>query len=328
MGLTAGELRQFNELGYVVKEALYTPDDLQPLKDGLTGAIQETCDALIRAGELDLDFADEPFETRLTKLHRYDADAAHEVLKSIWSGKFHGPGILHALRHPPLIACIEDVIGPDIVAASIYRIRPKVPGYLRGEVPWHQDAGYSMAHCYDDLMVTCWIPLVDATLENGCLWVIPKVQDEGIIRHYTGGHAGFLEIAPENLPAGAIPIEMSAGSVLFLTNMTPHASFENETDIVRWSMDLRYQDFSVPSNIGEVPEDYAPERDPVTMACHPGEAYFVIRDTQNPHREMRDPEAFAALRKQWDNARIRHPGRGWTPLNERSVSGPPPNPLR
>ena len=93
MGLTAGELRQFNALGYVVKESIYAPDDLQPLKDGLTGAIQETCDALIAAGKLDRDFADEAFETRLTQLHRYDAEAAHEVLRSIWSGKFHGPGI-------------------------------------------------------------------------------------------------------------------------------------------------------------------------------------------------------------------------------------------
>ncbi len=317
MGLTAKEVQQFNKLGYVVKESIYSSDDLQLLKDGLTGAIQEKCDELIARGELDRDFAEESFETRLTRIHQYNPEAAHEVLMSIWSGRFHGPGILKALRHRPLIACIEDIIGPDIVGTSIYRIRPKVPGYSRGEVPWHQDSGYSMAHCYDYLMVTCWIPLVDATLDNGCLWVIPKVQDEGVIRHYTGGHAGFLEIAPENVPRGAIPVEMSAGSVLFLTNLTPHASFENKTDIVRWSMDLRYQDFGVPSNIGEVPEDYTPEREPVTMACHPGEAYFVIQDTQNPEREMRDPKAFAAMRKEWDRKKVHTPGRGWTPLNER-----------
>ena len=147
---------------------------------------------------------------------------------SIWSGRFHGPGILKALRHPALIDCIEDLIGPEIMATSIYRVRPKVPGYPRGEVPWHQDAGYSMAHCNEYLMITCWVPLVDTTLENGCLWVIPKVQDKGVMRHYTGGHAGFLEIAPENVPEGAIPVEMKAGSVLLLTNLTERAPMNRQ----------------------------------------------------------------------------------------------------
>jgi phytanoyl-CoA hydroxylase len=318
MRLTEKELRQFNEQGYVVKKDIYAAEDLQLLKDGLTGAIQEKCNELISAGLLDQDFAEASFETRLTAIHRHNPEAAHQVLMSIWSGRFHGPGILKALRHRPLIECIEDIIGPDIVATSIYRIRPKVPGYKQGEVPWHQDAGYSMAHCNDYLMVTCWIPLVNATLENGCMWVIPNVQDGGIIQHYTGGHAGFLEIAPETLPDGAIPVEMRAGSVLLLTATTPHASFENKTDIVRWSMDLRYQDFNVPSNIGELPEDYTPEREPVTMACHPGEAYFVIQDTENPDRQVDDPDEFAQLRKQWDRVKVHKPGRGWTPFNERA----------
>jgi len=318
MRLTEKELRQFNEQGYVVKKDIYAAEDLQLLKDGLTGAIQEKCKELISSGLLDRDFTEASFETRLTAIHRHNPEAAHQVLMSIWAGRFHGPGILKALRHRPLIECIEDIIGPDIVATSIYRIRPKVPGYKQGEVPWHQDAGYSMAHCNDHLMVTCWIPLVDATLENGCMWVIPNVQDGGIIQHYTGGHAGFLEIAPETLPDGAIPVEMRAGSVLLMTAMTPHASFENKTDIVRWSIDLRYQDFNVPSNIGELPEDYTPEREPVTMACHPGEAYFVIQDTENPDRQIEDPDEFAQLRKQWDRVKVHKPGRGWTPFNERA----------
>ncbi|MFT5368624.1 MAG: phytanoyl-CoA hydroxylase [Candidatus Latescibacterota bacterium] len=321
MGLTKEEQTQFETLGYVVKEGIYAYDDLQLLRDGLTGAIQEKCDELIAEGVLDRDFAEASFETRLAKLHEYNSEAAHSVLMAIWSGKFHGQGILSALRHQPLIDCIEDLIGPDIVATSIYRVRPKIPNYERAEVPWHQDAGYSMAHCNEHLMVTCWIPMVDATLDNGCLWVRPKSHDKGIIRHYTGGHGGYLEIAPEDLPPPeAVPLEMTAGSVLFMTGMTPHASYENKTDIVRWSIDLRYQDLSVPHNMGETPEDYTPERDPVTMACFPGEAYFVIQDKEHPEREMKDSDEFRELRLQWDRATISKPGRGWTSLSERDAS--------
>lgn len=320
MGLSKQEVQQFQELGYVVKEGVYSAEDLQPLKDGLNGAIQEKCDQLIAEGALDRDFAEEPFETRLAKLYEHDPEESLRIIMSIWSGRFHGQGMLEALRHRPLIDCIENLIGPDIVATSIYRIRAKVPRYIRGEVPWHQDAGYSLPHCYENLIVTCWVPLVDAKKDNGCLWVIPKAHREGIFRHYTGGHGNFLEIAPEDVPEGAVPIEMPAGAVLFMTGMTPHASFENKSDIVRWSMDLRYQDPSVPSTIGEIPEDYEAERDPVTMACFPGEAYFVIQDQEHPEREMTDPEEFARLREQWEAARVTTPGRGWTAMNERNTA--------
>ena len=319
MGLTSEELTQFDELGYVGKEIIYNDADLQLLKDGLTAAIHERCLELITEGKLDRDFAEESFETRLTKICRHTPDAGHEVLMAIWSGRFHGPGMLTALRHSPLLDCIEDLTGPEIVAASIYRVRPKVPGHTQGEVPWHQDSGYSAPHCDNYTLITCWIPLVDSTLENGCLWVIPKVHQAGIIQHYSQGHANYLEIAPEEVPEGALALEMKAGSAVFMTSFTPHASFDNGSDIVRWSIDLRYQNSDVPNNLDELPEDYTPERDPITMACNPGEAYFVIRDPEHPERELRDPEEFAALRERWEGAGVRGPGRGWTPLAEREI---------
>ena len=101
MSLTDKELAQFSDLGYVVKTGIYDDEDLQLLKDGLTGAIQEKCTQLVAEGTLDHDFSDASFETRLTRIHERNPDAAHEILMSIWSGRFHGPGILKALRHRP-----------------------------------------------------------------------------------------------------------------------------------------------------------------------------------------------------------------------------------
>ena len=234
-------------------------------------------------------------------------------------GGYSGPAMLGMLRHKPLLSCIESLIGPDIVGSSVYRIRPKLPSWERGEVPWHQDSGYFMAHCDSQLIITCWIPLVDATIENGCLWVIPKAFNDGVFRHYTGGHGGYLEITEDDLPANEpipMPMPMEAGDVLFMTNLTPHASFENNTDGVRWSLDLRYQGVDAPNNVDEEPADSVPERDPVTMACYPPEDDFIIQDTQQPEREVRSPEEFYALRERYNQQRdkIHFPGRGWTQL--------------
>ena len=160
--------------------------------------------------------------------------------------------------------------------------------------------------------------MVDVDEENGCLYVVPKSHQNGIIPHYTGGHGGFLEIAADDLPpAEPIPIPMQAGGVLFMTNLTPDASFENRTDKVRWSVDLRYQGMLVPNNIDEDPASYVPEREPVTMACHPTEADFVLRDTEQPAREIRTPEQFYELRERYEKVRPYTPGRGWTSLKDR-----------
>ena len=233
-------------------------------------------------------------------------------------GGYNGPAMLPCIRHAPLLSCIESLVGPDIVGSSVYRIRPKLPGWRRGEVPWHQDAGYTLAHCDRHLIVTCWVPLVDATLDNGCLHVIPTVHQGGILRHFTGGNAGFLEVPPDQLlPVEGVPVPMKAGDVLLLTNLTPHASFANRTDEVRWSIDLRFQGAEVPNNVDEDPAAYTPERDPVTMACYPPEADFVIRDRRDPAREIRSAAQFRQVRQRYESNRPASPGRGWTPLQER-----------
>ena len=324
MALSKTEHQQFTDLGYLVKEDIYSQADLQPLKDGLTAVIDQTCTTLQEEGLLGAEtYAEQPFETRLGTIFRANTAAGERINSAIMGhggGGFKQQAILDFLRHPPLVSCIESLVGPEIIGSSVYRIRPKAPGYTRGAVPWHQDSGYFLPHCDTNLIVTCWIPLVDATIDNGCLNVLPKSHQQGIVRHYTGGQGGYLEIAQEDLPdPEPVAIEMRAGSVLFMTNLTPHASFENTTDIVRWSVDLRYEHASAPNNVDEHPKDFVPERDPVTMACYPGEGDFVIQDLQHPEREVTDIADFQEIRMRYERHPARSPGRGWTPYAERQT---------
>ncbi|MEW6752566.1 MAG: phytanoyl-CoA dioxygenase family protein [Candidatus Latescibacterota bacterium] len=148
--------------------------------------------------------------------------------------------------------------------------------------------------------------------------MLPRRHREGVLRHYTGGHGGFLEIPVDELhPQGAVPLEMKAGDALFMTNLTPHASFANRTERVRWSLDLRYQSPQAPSNVGEDPARFTAETQTVSMACYPPEADFVIRDRTHPEREVHRAEDFHALRQRYEKTRPYFPGRGWTPMAQR-----------
>ena len=175
MSLTKDQINQFEKEGYVVKPGVYSHEDMIPIKEALTAIVHKEALALKEEGMLDDVYEDEPFQTGLARIRYANPEACQIIYKSIMGkggGGFKEESMLHFLRHRPLLSCIESLLGPDIIGSSVYRIRPKLPEWDHGEVPWHQDSGYFLPHCDRHLLVTCWIPLVDANLENGCLYVL------------------------------------------------------------------------------------------------------------------------------------------------------------
>ncbi len=80
---------------------------------------------------------------------------------------------------PALLDLVEPLIGPDIImwASSVF-CKPAEKGL---EVPWHQDGQYWPIRPH--ATVTAWIALDDATLENGCMRVIPGSHRMGEFSH-------------------------------------------------------------------------------------------------------------------------------------------------
>jgi ectoine hydroxylase-related dioxygenase (phytanoyl-CoA dioxygenase family) len=147
---------------------------------------------------------------------------------------------------------------------------------LNSKIPWHQDNGVVLPEADVATILTVWMPLNDATLENGCLQVIPR-SHRGELEPHCPGPAG-LEIPERFLPqAQAIPLPTRAGSVLLMTQRTVHSSLDNVTpDQVRISLDLRYQ----------------PVGQPTGRPVFPG---FVARSAAHPESVLTDPEAWAAM---------------------------------
>jgi hypothetical protein len=205
------------------------------------------------------------------------------------------------MTNPKLLDVAEQFCGPELIASSVYRLRPKVPSHSWSPVPWHQDSGYFEPYCDLGLIITVWVPLVDSTEERGCLWVMPRMHKRGVFTHKPDD-AKFYLVIPDEEFAGqqAVPVPVPKGGVLLLTNRTPHASFENKTDVVRWSMDLRYQSASLPTNarITRLPgETKSAVSVGVPVACNPPEPDFLVRSQLRPSEVMKTPEEFIALRK-------------------------------
>ncbi len=84
--------------------------------------------------------------------------------------------IVHA---PEVLDAVEDLIGPDIRLFHL-TVWPK-DAHSGAYVSWHQDATYFALDpiCH----VTAWVALTDASIEAGCMEVVPGSHKLGQLRH-------------------------------------------------------------------------------------------------------------------------------------------------
>ena len=297
MLLNETQLEAFKRNGYLVVESLFNNGDLQPVIDEIDEAIDHRAREAVAGGALTRSYERYPFETRLAQINNEN----HDVATSMWDGQLNGPAFFNLIRHNRLLDLAEQLMGPELIASSVYRLRPKVPNHAKSQVPWHQDSGYLDPFCDNALILTVWIPFVDANKANGCLWIIPAAhQGNELYCHRRAHDNPYLVIDDDRLPRHrAVCVPVNKGSVLLLTNRTPHASFENHTDMVRWSMDLRYQSAALPTNapISQIPgESSNSGSEDVPPACYPPEPDFLVRSRARPSEVMTKAAEFHELR--------------------------------
>jgi phytanoyl-CoA hydroxylase len=303
--LSEAQLDHLAREGYLVVEDVFDPvGDLQPLiaeydevLDGIATALQ--AEGVIRSAYRELSFYD-----RLTQVY---AESGRNVIRHFdislpqsgirYDTPVHlGPAVFRLLTHIRLLDVIEDVIGPEIYASPVQHIRMKLPKRaiapehradgLISDIPWHQDSGQVLPEADDTTLLTVWIAITHATLENGCLEVVPRSHRGEIMTHCPGSNG--LSIPEQLFAAGqAVPLPMRAGSILLLHRRLIHASLPNRTeDQVRLSFDLRYQ----------------PTGQPTGRPAFPG---FIVRSVAQPERVVRDPAVWAQA---WYDARSRLAG--------------------
>ena len=96
---------------------------------------------------------------------------------------------------------------------------------------WHQDEGY-WGRNLTDKGATCWIPLQDVDVENGCMHFIDGGHQDGVLTHrgVEGVQSDLLRCDPDELRSIACPIKR--GSVTFHHSKTPHMTPANVSQ--RW----------------------------------------------------------------------------------------------
>ncbi len=311
--ITPAMLHQFDQDGYLVVENLLDPErDIQPVNDEYSALLDELTARWFAEGRIPATFAGLPLVDRLTRLLqsgqsyvRYLSIALPQTKVTEDTPIHLGPAVFNMLRNPRLLDAAEAFLGGEIYCHPVHNIRLKPPEALVPEdfkdngtisrTPWHQDQGVILPEADQSRIVTVWLPITDATEENGCLMVVPRSHRDGLVDHCLSSEKG-LHIPPHLISAERIkPVPVKRGGALFMDCRTLHASLVNVSDGVRWSFDLRY---SVPGQ-------------PTGRPAFPG---FVARSRQNPTSELRDAGIWADL---WRQTRSRLAAADETPVFNR-----------
>lgn len=182
-----------------------------------------------------------------------DADALERIL-CIHMPHFVSPLVRRFTTHPGIAAVLGRIVGAHLtpghwnggvkcMQSMFFAKPPGKPGQA-----WHQDESFIPTR--DRSLCAAWIAIDDATLDNGCLWVIPRSHRAGTLyplRQHD--KTDEFDPAPESHgfeERGEIPVELRAGSVLFFNGYLLHRSRRNPSNRYRRALVNHYMSTQSP----------------------------------------------------------------------------------
>jgi len=110
--------------------------------------------------------------------------------------------------------------------------------------PWHQDSHYFPFEPDGGRPIAgVWLAVTEATLENGCLHVVPGSHREPVHEHVPdarpGANLGYYEIVDHDMTA-AVPVLMEPGDLLVFDSHLMHRSTDNVSPGIRAAMVYHY----------------------------------------------------------------------------------------
>lgn len=209
---TDTQLEFYRENGYLVCPGLVSPDEIETLKRDAADIAKGKypCENL---APLPRDMPDDEVLRNILCIHQ-----VHYI----------SPIMLEFVKHRGMAEVLARLIGPDVKCMqSMLFVKP--PGF-QGQA-WHQDEIYIPTR--DRSLCGGWIAIDDATVENGCLYVIPGSHKTGYLYpQRPHDNPDEFDFAPESHgfdDSGEIPVEVEAGTVIFFHGYLLHRSKRNRS---------------------------------------------------------------------------------------------------
>ncbi|MGI8794217.1 MAG: phytanoyl-CoA dioxygenase family protein [Acidimicrobiales bacterium] len=171
-----------------------------------------------------------------------------EALRSLLAVHFPhwvSPTVERYVRHAQVAAILSQITGAHLphwdgsvkcMQSMMFVKSPGLPGQA-----WHQDERFIPTR--DRSLVGAWIALDDATVANGCLWVLPGSHRNGYLwptEAHGDDEFDLADRAHGFVADGAVAVEVAAGAVVFFNGYLLHHSYKNRSDGYRRALVNHY----------------------------------------------------------------------------------------
>eukprot|EP00808_Paulinella_micropora_P023753 g73544.t1 len=207
--------------------------------------------------------SDDYFLTSGDKVRCFFEEDAFDQHGKLRQNKKHSINkIGHAMHElDPVFRAFSDSAGYRAVALGLGLRDPRIvqsmyifkSPFIGGEVKPHQDSCF--LYTEPQTCLGLWIGVERSSKENGCLWAVPGSHKHGLRNRFvrdpadrTGGTiftdlAGHKVDRPEELStAGAVPLEVEAGTLVALHGRLVHFSYKNNSHVSRHAYTLHILD--------------------------------------------------------------------------------------
>ena len=220
------DVRMYRQQGYVALEPALTLQQVADAHDGLTDLIH---------GRV-ADFADVQFEGHSAQQIQAMTVAERELnVRRVFQFCRFEQRLESIMRDPQLIALVTQFLG-DRESICFQEMALLKPPQGR-EKPWHQDHAYFNL-AMDEPVVGVWIALDDATVENGCMHVLPGSHREGAVVHFKRRDWQICDTDILGKSITAVPLK--AGGLMLFDGLIHHGTPHNPTQQRRRALQFHY----------------------------------------------------------------------------------------
>jgi phytanoyl-CoA hydroxylase len=202
----------YRENGYLVVENCVPPDEIAELRRETTEVCRGNRGAYGGIVESKPEETDEEVLKRYLCIH-----FPHKISEAM----------KRYIAHPSYIDVLTRIIGPNVKAmqSMLFIKASGKPGQA-----WHQDEFYIPTR--DASLTGGWLAMDDATVENGCLWILPGSHRRKVLypqqlhddRRFDCAGTSFKFPYTDD---DSVPVEVKAGSIVFFNGYLLHRSLPN-----------------------------------------------------------------------------------------------------
>lgn len=211
--ITEDHVDDFRRDGFLAVPDALSPQEIEELRADTVAICRGQWGDVGNLPEFDASESDEDIQRQVLCIHQI-----HKI----------SPIMHRYLSQRTMVDVLSKIISPNVkcMQSMLFIKAAGKPGQA-----WHQDEFYIPTR--DRSLTGGWIALDDATVENGCLWVIPGSHKRGILWPQHAHEDKRFDCAGETYQFpytddDAIPVEVRAGTIVFFNGYLLHRSLPNK----------------------------------------------------------------------------------------------------